>query len=126
MFLINNNSVSNIDNIIEKEINLLIENGYIKNEFKLKCLYLIPNIASYNLKNVQEEINNLKENNNSLNKEIEKLKTEVDRKMKASLEEFKGIVDQLISSHNKEKTKMMSDHDFLLFKYNELKKQNSK
>lgn len=86
MFLINNNSVSNIDNIIEKEINLLIENGYIKNEFKLKCLYLIPNIASYNLKNVQEEINNLKENNNSLNKEIEKLKTVIDRKMKASLE----------------------------------------
>ena len=47
-----------------------------------------------------------------MNKEIEKLKTVIDRKMKASLEEFKGIVDQLISSHNKEKTKMMSDHVF--------------
>ena len=100
----NNIPVSNIDKIIEKEIKVLIENNYIQNEFKLKCLNLIPNIASYNIRNVHDEIN----------------------EMKVSIEETKEAIDQIKKSHNKEKNKMMSDYDLLFFKYNEFKEQKNK
>ena len=69
----NNIPVSNIDKIIEEEIKVLIENNYIQNEFKLKCLNLIPNIASYNIRNVHDEIN----------------------EMKVSIEEIKEAIDQI-------------------------------
>ena len=81
----NNIPVSNIDKIIEKEIKVLIENNYIQNEFKLKCLNLIPNIASYNIRNVHDEIN----------------------EMNVSIKEIKEAIDQIKKSQDKEKNKMM-------------------
>ena len=96
--------VSNIDKIIEAKLKVLIENNYMQNEFKLKCLNLMPNIASYNIRNVHDEIN----------------------EMKVSIEEVKEAIDQIKKSHNKEKNKMMSDYDLLFFKYNEFKEQKNK
>ena len=111
----NNIPISNIDTIIKNELKLLIDNGYIKNEFKLKCLYLIPNIGSYNLRTVQAEIKNLKEYGETRYKELEE-------KIKASQAFTETRIQQLINTHNKEKAKMSSDYDLLLFKYNEEKK----
>jgi len=81
----NNIPVSNINKIIEEEIKVLIENNYIQNEFKLKCLNLIPNIASYNIRNVHDEIN----------------------EMNVSIKEIKEAIDQIKKSQDKEKNKMM-------------------
>ena len=85
MFIFNNIPVSNIDKIIEEEIKVLIENNYIQNEFKLKCLNLIPNIASYNIRNVHDEIN----------------------EMNVSIKEIKEAIDRIKKSQDKEKNKMM-------------------
>ena len=98
----NNIPISNIDTIVENELKLLIENGYIKNEFKLKCLYLIPNIGSYNLRNIQKEIK-------TMHKELEE-------KIKAS----QALTETRIQQFNKEITKLKSDYDLLKFKYNEV------
>ena len=118
----NNIPISNIDTIIKNELKLLIDNGYIKNEFKLKCLYLIPNIGSYNLRTVQAEIKNLKEYSETRYKELEEQIKASQEQIKASQALMETRIQQLINTHNKEKAKMSSDYDLLLFKYNEEKK----
>ena len=95
----NNIPVSDINNIFKRDLNLLLKNGYIKNEFKLKCLYLIPNVGSYNLRNIQEDLN---------------------RKMEEKIKEIVQIqIQQIIDKYENDKKQDKLEHDYLLFKYNE-------
>ena len=101
----NNIPVSDINDIIKKDLNVLIKNGYIKNEFKLKFLYLIPCVGSYNLRIIQED----------LNKKMEEIKESVHTQ-----------IQQIIDKYENDKKQNKLEHDFLLFKYNEAKQQNIK
>ena len=102
---INNIPSSDINNIIKKDLNLLIKNGYIKNEFKLKCLYLKTIIGSYNLRTIQEDLNN---------------------KMEEIKEAVQIQIQQIINKYEKEKKQNNLERDYLLFKYNEARQQNIK
>ena len=102
---INNIPSSDIKDIIKKDLNLLIQNGYIKNEFKLKCIYLKPIIGTYNLRNIQDELNN----------KMEEIKVAIQIQMQ-----------QIINKYEKEKKQNNLERDYLLFKYNEARQQNIK
>ena len=57
--------VKDIGIIAKKDLNELINKGYIKDEFKLKIIYIIPNIGSYNLNVTQNDNKENKTNKNN-------------------------------------------------------------
>ena len=40
--------IRDVDSIIEKDLKLLINQGYIEDKIKMKVIYLMPNIGSFN------------------------------------------------------------------------------
>ena len=56
----NNIPIKNINEIIKNDLQTLIDKGYIKDEFKIKIIYVIPNLGTYNLNLIQTEVENNK------------------------------------------------------------------
>ena len=59
-----------MDSIIEKDLKKLIDNGFIADKFKLKVIYLMPNIGLFNLSIIKKDIKNLQEENKAQKNEI--------------------------------------------------------
>ena len=84
--------VKDIDEIARKDLEELMREGYIQEEFKLKIIYLIPNLGSYNLNNIQNDNKEIKIN---MDKIIEDLKKDMEnqkrdmKKQKKEMEEYK-------------------------------------
>ena len=70
-FLIYDNiPIKDVDSIIEKDLKKLIDNGFIADKFKLKVIYLMPNIGLFNLSIIKKDIKNLQEENKAQKNEI--------------------------------------------------------
>ena len=67
-----------MDSIIEKDLKKLIDNGFIADKFKLKVIYLMPNIGSFNLSIIKKDIKNLQEENKAQKNENKNLKNQID------------------------------------------------
>ena len=85
LFLIYNNiPINDLEEIINTNLILLDKNKYIKNEFKLQIIYLIPNLGTYNINMLQKDFNlvkqNLKNDYDELNGKYNKI-TEENRKI---------------------------------------------
>ena len=78
LLIYNNIPVKDIDDIVKADLELLINNKYIDKDFKLKIIYLIPNIGSYNLNIIQNDIKTIKKENATLKASLEKLQKEFD------------------------------------------------
>ena len=52
----NNIPVENIEEIVKSDLKKLIKKGLIEDEFKLKIIYLIPNLGTYNLNVYQKDM----------------------------------------------------------------------
>ena len=70
----NNIPIKNINEIIKNDLQTLIDKGYIKDEFKIKIIYVIPNLGTYNLNLIQTEVENNKNKIKELETEIKELK----------------------------------------------------
>ena len=67
-----------MDSIIEKDLKKLIDNGFIADKFKLKVIYLMPNIGLFNLSIIKKDIKNLQEENKAQKNENKNLKNQID------------------------------------------------
>ena len=148
----NNIPILDIDKIVENDLNNLINSNFIENEFKLKILYLIPNLGSYNLMNLQEDINNLREENKIKFQQIEsdhkieieriekthKIEIEriekthkneverIEKTHKIEIEKIRNEMEQIKLNHRIEMNKMNLNQDILYFQYMNLMNQFNK
>ena len=75
--------VKDINTIVKDNLQLLNRNGYIKNEFKLKIIYIIPKIGSYNLNFTQKENKKMNKKFVDLKKDMEKKQRDMENQIKA-------------------------------------------
>ena len=84
----NNIPIKNIDDIAEKDLQTLINKGYIKDEFKLKIIYLIPNLGSYNLNTFQKNMKIQMDN------KIDEIKKDMEKQHKTKIDEVKREMEK--------------------------------
>ncbi len=133
----NNLPINNIDEIIENDLKILIDNGYIKNEFKLKIIYLIPNLGSYNLHVIKKEIKDLEKKNKDMEikyeNKIEDLKKnmeDLEIKNKKNLEDLQiknqNIINELKSEFKMQENRMKLELNVMSVQLKQLLKENKK
>ena len=80
--------VTNINKVVKKDLQTLLDCGYIKHIFKLKIVYLIPNSGSYNLnvyqKDIKTQIAQMKNQNQITIDALKKQNEDIQKKIKKS------------------------------------------
>ena len=87
----NNIPIENIGTNAEKDLKTLIDNNYINDEFKLKIIYLIPNLGSYNLNIIKNDMNKLEKNHKD---EMVKLKNTIENNHKTEIKLLKNTIEK--------------------------------
>ena len=86
----NNIPIKNIDDIAKKDLQILIDNDYINNKFKLKIIYLIPNLGTYNLNYYQKEMDNkLAETRRDMEKQHQSQMKDMENQNQIKMEQLK-------------------------------------
>ena len=94
LFLIYNNTpVSDLEQYIEVILEDLISHDFIKQEFKLQILYLIPSLGSYNINTIQREMGNIKKKYDDIKNENNDIKKKYDE-IKIELEDLRKILKE--------------------------------
>ena len=106
----NNIPVKNINEIVKNDLQTLIDNGYIKDEFKIKIIYVIPDLGIYNINLIQTEVENNKV-------QIENMEI----KHKNKTKELETVIDELKLKNEKEINELK---DMFIIQQNQLKMQN--
>ena len=101
-FLIYDNMpIRDVDSIIEKDLTLLINKGYIEDKIKMKVIYLMPNIGSFNLNLIKKDIKKLQEENNIQKNEINLINLKYQKDIKNLQEENKAQKNEINATNMK-------------------------
>ena len=113
--------VQNIGDVAEKDLKDLSFYGYIKNEFKLKIIYLIPNFGTYNLNTYQKDIKiKMEEMQKESQKKMEELQNKMNN-MEIKMKAMETIINKMKSQNPIEMEKMKKKPEP---KMDELQKQS--
>ena len=113
--------VKDINTIVKDNLKLLIGNGYIKNEFKLKIIYIIPNIGSYNLNFSQKENKKMNKKFVDLKKDMEKKQRDMENQIKA-MEKDKENQKNIMEKKQRDMEKQQRENKIFMEKQqNEIK-----
>lgn len=99
LLIYNNIPVCDLKTVIEDNLILLNNKKYLKHEFKLKIIYLIPGLGSYNISRIQKDLNKMEEkfaNEMKLkDAQILKLKNDIIKIQESEEEEIKKLKDEM-------------------------------
>ena len=107
LFLIYNNiPINDLETKIKESLDILIKEKFIKKTFILNILYLIPNLGSYNINSIKNELTDLKDKYNNLENKYNDLKSSNKelkdnyKELKDNYKELNEKFEKLLRSHN--------------------------
>ena len=111
----NNIPIENIEDIAENDLQVLINEKYIEDIFKLKIIYLIPNLGTYNLKSFQNDINIKLDNKEKQHKEeINQLRIDLENQNQNQINQLKNQnqnqINQLKNEHQNQINQLKNEH----------------
>ena len=115
----NNIPVENIEEIVKSDLKKLIKKGLIEDEFKLKIIYLIPNLGTYNLNVYQKDMRTrIDEMQNQHKIEMNNMQNQHKIEINNMQNQYKIEINNMQNQHKIEIDELKRQNNQLLLNYN--------